>query len=88
MFYLRGNGRVMEVPIDTKNGFNKGTPRELFRGSYVRDFGEATSWDIYPDGKRFLMIKQPEAAASEEAPRKIRIVANWFEELKQPAPVP
>jgi hypothetical protein len=42
-----------------------------------------TSWDISPDGKRFLMLKEAEAEAS----RKINIVLNWFEELKQKAPV-
>ena len=48
-----------------------------------------TPWDISPDGKRFLMMK---AAASRPrppsaGPRKINIVLNWFEELKQRVPV-
>jgi hypothetical protein len=45
-------------------------------------------WDISPDGKRFLMIKPPgiQASASEE-PRKIIVVLNWLEELKQRVPV-
>jgi len=34
-------------------------------------------WDISPDCKRFLTI-EPLAA---DAPRKINIVLNWFEEL-------
>jgi hypothetical protein len=44
-------------------------------------------WDISPDGKRFLMMKEPEAAASASgSPRKINVVLNWFEELKQRVP--
>ncbi|MBP1624945.1 MAG: hypothetical protein H6Q07_2967 [Acidobacteria bacterium] len=46
-------------------------------------------WDISADGKRFLMMK---AAASEtKAPaagsRRINVVLNWLEELKQRVPV-
>jgi hypothetical protein len=47
-------------------------------------------WDVSPDGKRFLMIKEPETTDEESAPgwlRKINIVLNWFEELKQQVPV-
>jgi hypothetical protein len=48
-----------------------------------------TPWDISPDGKRFLMLKEaPSAAkpAAAEASGKINIVVNWLEELKQLAP--
>lgn len=48
------------------------------------------TWDISPDGKHFLMIKQPQAVGEASAgalPRKINIVLNWLEELKQRVPV-
>ena len=45
-----------------------------------------TPWDISPDGKRFLMMKEAGTAAAAEGPRKINIVLNWFEELKQRVP--
>ena len=39
---------------------------------------------ISPDGKRFLMIKLPQTVQpAGEAPRKINIILNWTEELKQ-----
>jgi hypothetical protein len=38
------------------------------------------AWDISQDGKRLLMLKDAEAL------RKINIVVNWFEELKQRVP--
>jgi hypothetical protein len=45
-------------------------------------------WDISPDGKRFLMIKPAGATTSADAsPRKINIVLNWFEDLKQRVPI-
>jgi hypothetical protein len=40
-------------------------------------------WDVAPDGKRFLVVKEPEATASEA---KMQAVVNWFEELRQKAP--
>jgi len=47
-------------------------------------------WDINPNGKRFLMIKEAEATEDESAtaePRKINIVLNWFEKLNELVPV-
>jgi len=58
----------------------------LFQKTYVPADAAGPAWDISPDGKRFLMIKQPvstDAAAAAEGPRRINIVLNWFEELKQ-----
>jgi pectate lyase len=49
---------------------------------------DAHPWDISPDGKRFLMMKEAGSTASETGgPRKINIVVNWFEELKQRVPM-
>jgi Tol biopolymer transport system component len=48
--------------------------------------GDSPPWS--PDGKRFLMMKETGATtSSDEGPRKINIVLNWFEELKQRVPV-
>jgi hypothetical protein len=41
-------------------------------------------WDISPDGKLFLMMKE---AGPLQGQRKINIVLNWLEELKQRIPV-
>jgi hypothetical protein len=41
-------------------------------------------YDVTPDGERFLMLKP---VATEAAPTQINVVLNWFEELKQKAPV-
>jgi hypothetical protein len=56
----------------------------VFQGSYYRLRGQMR--DLSPDGKRFLMIKKPAPTAEApipQAPRKISIVMNWFEGLKQ-----
>jgi serine/threonine-protein kinase len=84
LFYLNGDA-VMAVAVATKPTFNiVGTPQILFRGTYVPS-REHDTWDIAPDGKRFLMMKEAGVTAG-GGPRKINIVVNWFEELKQRVP--
>jgi hypothetical protein len=80
----------MAVPVETDQQFKYGTPTVLFKGTLGKITGPAaasmagyTYWDISPDGKRFLMLKDVPA----EAPRKINIVVNWFEELKEKVPL-
>jgi serine/threonine-protein kinase len=87
IFYRNGNA-VIAVSVKTLPTFIFETPRTLFQGTYVSsvnipgstDFG---TWDISPDGQRFLMLRGSSAVSS---PRKINIVLNWFEELKQRVP--
>ncbi len=85
LFY-RNNDMVLVVAVETETIFRVGLPRELFRGVYFSDSDQ--DWDISPDGRRFLMMKQAGTTQSaSEGPRKINIVLNWFEELKQRLPV-
>ena len=72
LFYRSGD-EVVSVRVETEPTFKPGKPTVLFRGAYVDLPGnDVTLWDISPDGKRFLMMKQ----AAAEAPRKINIVVN------------
>jgi Tol biopolymer transport system component len=91
IFYISPDGdAVMAVPVETEPTFSAGKPRELFRGTFVAGVGMSPAYDVHPDGKRFLMIKPPqlqEEEPTEAPPRKINIVLNWDEELKQRVPV-
>jgi serine/threonine-protein kinase len=87
LFYLSSDS-VMAVSVQTEPSFSLGTPRALFRSTYVSNgpLGVAL-WDISPDGKRFLMMKELQSTTSAGgAPLKINIVLNWLEELKQRVP--
>jgi len=81
----------MAVAVKTENTFSLGSPAVLFRGTYAStaaSSGDLSPWDISPDGKRFLMIKQTGASTSQgSGPRRVNIVLNWFEELKKKVPV-
>ena len=89
---FRNGDVVMAVPVETDPMFSVGTPKRLFQGTYVNsvlsyDSWDQATWDITPDGRRFLMMKETGIAASGMVrSRKITVVLNWFEELKRRAP--
>jgi serine/threonine protein kinase len=87
--FYRKDDAAIAVSVETEPTFKPGKAEILFRGPYVLLGGnEGHPWDISPDGKRFLMMKEPQSTPSAGGgPRKISIVVNWFEELKQRAPV-
>jgi Tol biopolymer transport system component len=79
--YYRNGDAVLAVAVETEPSFKLGEPKNLFSGTYYStDILQIshTPWDIDRSGKRFLMIKSPA-----EIPRKINVVLNWIEELKQ-----
>ena len=41
------------------------------------------TYDVSPDGKRFLMIKDASTPSQASAPTSIVVVRNWVEELKR-----
>ena len=89
LFYRNGD-TVMGVSVKTDLAFSLETPQVLFKGTYCFVQDEDFSWDISPDGRRFLMIKELTDNAQTPAgasPRRINIVLNWFEELKQRVPL-
>jgi serine/threonine-protein kinase len=98
--YYRNGEATLAVPVQTEPNLKLGKSETLFRGKYdsigVSAAGiQYTLWDIHPDGKRFLMVKPPVATTGEPSagestaagPRKINIVLNWTDELKQRVPV-
>jgi serine/threonine-protein kinase len=77
LFYRNGR-RLMAVDVRTVPEFTAGKPRLLFAGNY------APSYDVSPDGKRFLMIKLPERQPTPTD--QLTVVVNWFEELRRRVP--
>ena len=82
LFY-RSDDEMMAVAIETEPAFSAGTPTVLFEDPYFRNIRHV--YDISSDGQRFLMIKE---VSSNDAPRELRVVLNWFEELKRLVPAP
>ena len=84
LFYRSGN-KMMGVSIQSQGQtLNAGRPRILFEGSYVSHAipRGMQYYDISPDGKRFLMMKEETV----QQQGHINVVLNWFEELKRLVP--
>ena len=83
LFYLDPGGRLFAVPVQNsgpKSGFAMGAPQALFDTRLSRDdrwLGASVpigrSYDVTPDGKRFLVRVIKEQGA--EAP--LVLVTNW-----------
>ena len=56
---------------------------ELFEGSFEPSHESALSFDLSPDGRRFLMRQRPEG---DMVARELVLVLDWFSELEQLVP--
>jgi hypothetical protein len=66
-------------------GLTVGAPIALFPVSAYFFGGIGRNYDISPDGKRFVMFKNPPTATGGSAP--IMVVLNWLEDVKARAPI-
>jgi eukaryotic-like serine/threonine-protein kinase len=85
LFYLNGT-RLMSVDLNADSGLHPARPRRLFERTFSPSSVDSGAWGhtyaVFPDGNRFLFVEnapQPEI-------RDIRVVLNWFEELKARVP--
>ena len=79
----------MRVPLKSGSTFERGNPEKVFDAPYlVRQPGAPPGrmYDVSADGKRFLVIKEINAADERPSSPRIILVQNWFEELKRRVP--
>jgi len=74
--YRSGN-LMMTIPVTTTPSLVVGRPVMLFEGSFVTGSAGGPAYDVAPDG-RFLMMR----AVGGHEPLQLRVVLNWFDELK------
>lgn len=77
--YYRQDDKLMTVSIDAKTNFTYSKPRPLFDDPYKRGGIGLPGYDVTNDGQHFVMIQ---GSGSEVAAAQIKVVLNWFEELK------
>ena len=77
----------MRVPVEaTATMWNAGAPTKLLEPRYYTGGGNPNrSYDVSPDGQRFLMIKAASADPT-TVPPNIIVVQHFDEELKRLAP--
>jgi Tol biopolymer transport system component len=80
LFY-RNNDRWMAVDIFTTPEFSAGRPQLVIQGAYSNPVG--ISYNVHPDGERFLLLRTPE---DNDQPLVPQIIVNWDEELNRLVP--
>jgi hypothetical protein len=78
--------QIMAVPIESGPSFRWGNPQVVVKAADVWP-SPARPYDVSPDGRRFLMIKNAAPAAAAPARPQLVVVENWIEELKRLVPV-
>jgi Tol biopolymer transport system component len=93
LFYLSGD-KMMAVDVTLGSELKVGSPTVFFGGQ--ADFASVdlnlqtflldrdNNYDVTPDGKRLIVIKQQGDLSAKD---ELRVVVNWFEELKRVVPV-
>jgi serine/threonine-protein kinase len=85
LFYISSDGYLMTVPVQATTTFTFGNPVKLLNTRYL--YGPALrTYDVTPDGKRFLMIKEPQGVGTGGPAPNMVVVLNWFQELQARVP--
>jgi Tol biopolymer transport system component len=78
----RDGDKVLALSFDSQTGAG-GVPQVLFEGPYPDNPGwtRPRSYDVTPDGERFLLCK-----LGEQANPRVIVVMNWVDELRTKLP--
>jgi Tol biopolymer transport system component len=89
LFYLGvDDGLLRSVAVSPAGTFTASRPATVMRKPYfvpVPTWSTVRSFDVSPDGDRFLMIKDEDAPAQADRAEVI-VLLNWHEELKRRVP--
>jgi Tol biopolymer transport system component len=85
LFFVAPDGGLMRVPVELEPTLTPGAPARIIAGRYYHG-GPYRSYDISPDGRRFLMMSEGDVAGEGAPAAGIVVVLNWFEELKRLVP--
>jgi len=89
LFYFPGANALVAVSIATQPSFAFGTPVPVPGGFTSNTTPEMPrNHDVTPDGKLLVVVPSGQRpSASPTTTQEIRVVLNWFEEVKQRVPV-
>jgi serine/threonine protein kinase len=88
LFFIDMKVRLMSVPIRPGTTFQFGNPSlvlELGNRSAVAAPGRY--YDVSPDGKRFLVIRNAISADSKSGAPQLTVILNWGDEVKRLVPL-
>jgi serine/threonine-protein kinase len=82
LFYVDGLGRIVAVPIQPGIRLMTGSPSVIVEHPYAIVTGAIyRTYDVSPDGRRFLMISDRVATDGKPNVAQLNLVLNWSEEL-------
>jgi hypothetical protein len=71
--------------VQTTPSVELGTPQLLFEVSNMRGLSRWGSFDVHPDGERFVVVRR---VSTDSGVSQINVVLNWTEELTERVPAP
>jgi hypothetical protein len=88
LFYASPTGALMRVGVERAPSWAATTPTLLVKEGYYTILSARTgrTYDVSPDGQRFLLIKEGGGADQTAARPQIIVVQHWVEELKRLVP--
>jgi serine/threonine-protein kinase len=88
LFYVAGASQFGSISVNTKPSVSFGSPVRAPRAGFGTQTGASVrTFDILPDGKRFIGVVRAGQQQPGTAGPLIEVVLNWFEDVKQRAPV-
>jgi serine/threonine-protein kinase len=88
LFYAAPTSALMRVGVEHASSWAATAPTLLVKEGYVTVPGgnPGRTYDISPDGQRFLMIKEGSGTDQTAVPPQVILVQHWTEELKRLVP--
>ena len=89
LFYVSPSGALMRVGVERAQSWAATTPTILLKEGYFTAPGgnPGRTYDISPDGQRFLMIKSGDGSDQTASPTSLIVVQHFDEELKRLVPI-
>jgi serine/threonine-protein kinase len=81
LFYLSAQNEMMSVQVSPAGAFAISPPKRLFSTAPYTVVGPVPSFDVSPDGTRFLMLRETAPAERNE----LVVVQNWVQEMRERA---
>jgi serine/threonine-protein kinase len=88
LFFVSPTGALMRVGVERGPSWVATTPTLLVKEGYLMKsiFSQGRTYDVAPNGQRFLLIKETGGADPTTAPASLIVVQHWTEELKRLVP--
>jgi serine/threonine-protein kinase len=89
LVYVAPSGALMSLPVPSGSSWGAMTPKQLIKdGYFTNPVDSLRTYDISPDGQRFLLIKPDTTSQQAATPSGgVVVVLNWVEELERLAPL-